>query len=93
MGRPSEQYGISVAPQFPVAKSEYVVHLDLIQLNLVVRRSSRLLSTSAAATNGDDGDDHDGHQHDYMYRSQTAAFARRWAGLAQTQHTGPVFKF
>jgi hypothetical protein len=25
-------------------------------------------------------------------RSQTAAFARRWAGLAQTRRTGPVFK-
>jgi hypothetical protein len=33
MGRPSEQYDISGAPQFPAAKSEYVVHLDLIQLN------------------------------------------------------------
>jgi hypothetical protein len=49
------------------------------------------VSTSAAATDGDAFNGHDGHNHDQ--RSQTAAFARRWAGLAQTRRTGPVFKF
>jgi hypothetical protein len=44
-----------------------------------------------AATNGDAAADHDGRKHDG--RSQTGAFARRWAGLAQTRRTGPVFKF
>ena len=45
---------------------------------------------TAAATNDDAADDSGGRKHD---RSQTAAFARRWAGLAQTRRTGPVFKF
>jgi hypothetical protein len=49
------------------------------------------INTSAAATDDDAADDHDGRKHDH--RSQTAAFARRWAGLAQTRRTGPVFKF
>jgi hypothetical protein len=44
----------------------------------------------AAATNDDAADNHGGRKHDH---SQTAAFARRWAGLAQTRRTGPVFKF
>ena len=44
----------------------------------------------AAATNDDAADNHGGRKHDH---SQIAAFARRWAGLAQTRRTGPVFKF
>jgi hypothetical protein len=42
------------------------------------------------AAKRDAADDRGGRKHD---RSQTAAFARRWAGLAQTRRTGPVFKF
>jgi hypothetical protein len=49
------------------------------------------ISTSAAATDGDATNGHDGRNHDQC--SQTAAFARRWAGLAQTRYTGDVFKF
>jgi hypothetical protein len=49
------------------------------------------ISTSAAATDGDATNGHDGRNHDQC--SQTAAFARRWAGLAQTRCTGDVFKF
>ena len=51
----------------------------------------RITTSAAAADDGDATNGHDGKNHDR--RNQTAAFARRWAGLAQTRRTGPVFKF
>jgi hypothetical protein len=53
--------------------------------------SSAATADNGGATNGHDDNSHDGNNHDR--RKQTAAFARRWTGLAQTRRTGPVFKF
>ena len=59
------------------------IQLDYYRINTAT-------ATTDDAASDDAANDHDGRKHD---RNQTAAFARRWAGLAQTRRTGPVFKF